>query len=259
MSGRLAADKTANTEVQTLLKKISADTNMLKKLTKKLGTPVDSMSMREQLDTLRKDCLYNIKQTVELLKTFENKTFKKKFERDLGALQTEFRSANSKASEKERKISVRSSDVAMVEVTLEAGGEDIGSNLEEQRRQQKQLEAAGAVHQATLNTEALLAEENSQDLQQVNHDLHVVKDLFKDVADLVNEQGNDIEKIEVEVDNATDHVEKGNKELDKALYYQAQARRKKCILLIIFVVILALISIPIIISATSSKENPKGQ
>ena len=259
MSGRLAADKTANTEVQTLLKKISADTNMLKKLTKKLGAPVDSTSMREQLGSLRKDCLSNIKQTVELLKTFENKTFKKKFERDLGSLQTEFRNANSTAAEKERKTSLRCSDVAMVEVTLSTDDADTDNSLVEQRRQQTQLEAAGAIHQATLNTEALLAKETSQDLQQVNHDLPVVKDLFKDVADLVNEQGDDIEKIEVEVDNATDHVEKGNKELDKALYYQAQARRKKCILLIIFIAILALISIPIIISATNSKGNPKGQ
>ena len=259
MSGRSAADKTANAEVQTLLKKISTDTNMVKKLTKKLGTSADSTSLREQLDTLRKDCLHNIKQTVELLKTFENKTFKKKFERDLGSLQNDFRSANSKASEKERKTSLRCSDVAMVEVSLETHGTDIGSNLEEQRRQQKLLEGMAGVHQATLNTEALLAEENSQDLQQVNHDLHVVKDLFKDVADLVNEQGNDIEKIEVEVDSATDHVERGNKELDKALYYQAQARRKKCILLIAFIVILAVISIPIIIDVTSSKETPKEQ
>ena len=72
-----------------------------------------------------------------------------------------------------------------------------------------------------------------------------VNEIFKDLAIMVHEQGEVIDSIEANVDNAATHVETANVQLEKARHYQKASRRKLCIILIIS--LLGLLAVGLII------------
>ena len=76
--------------------------------------------------------------------------------------------------------------------------------------------------------------------------------LLTALSGMINEQGKDIDRIEEDVETATDHVEKGTKDLQVAREIQSSIAKKKCVLLVIFIVILLAISLPLIINASSN-------
>ena len=133
--------------------------------------------------------------------------------RDFGSLQKDFKKVNSQTLELERKTSIRSSDITMVDITM---APDVDSNYSgggEQQQQQfsmEQKQRVNQIHQQTVQTEQMLQQERHNEVQQINKDLHLVKDMFQDINGMINEQGEDIDRIEQDVEAATDHVEKGS-------------------------------------------------
>ena len=79
--------------------------------------------------------------------------------------------------------------------------------------------------------------------------------MFTDLGKLTEKQGEQIEKIEVQVDDTADSIAKGTKELDEAKRLQASLRKKKLISLAIGIVILLVICIPTIIALTSNSSS----
>eukprot|EP00897_Mesotaenium_endlicherianum_P005657 jgi/Mesen1/5119/ME000255S04090 len=80
----------------------------------------------------------------------------------------------------------------------------------------------------------------ARDLEQSLRSLY---QLFLDMAVLVESQGEMLDVIELQVQNATEHVEQGNKVLVKARAAQRSTRRWSCVCLVIltFVVAIAII------------------
>ena len=69
--------------------------------------------------------------------------------------------------------------------------------------------------------------------------------MFKDFSVLVIEQGTILDRIDYNIENATEHVEKANVHLDKALKVEKSTRAKSCMMclatmIMICVIILAL-------------------
>ena len=67
--------------------------------------------------------------------------------------------------------------------------------------------------------EAIL-KEREQDIKQINQQVHMVHETFKDLAELVNEQQESVDKIANNVDSAHENTKEGVRQLEKAAEYQ---------------------------------------
>ncbi|XP_049824106.1 syntaxin-1A isoform X3 [Aethina tumida] len=88
------------------------------------------------------------------------------------------------------------------------------------------------------------------DIIKLENSIRELHDMFMDMAMLVENQGELIDRVEYHVASAADHVKSGQGELHQAQQYQSKARKKK-ILIIICLVVAAIILI--IILATTLK------
>jgi len=81
-------------------------------------------------------------------------------------------------------------------------------------------------------------------------------EMFYDMAVLVEEQGEMIDRIEHAVENAAVHVESGKKEIRTAVHYQQKNRRLKCIICIVVtaVVVVILVIIAIIVGVVVAMQ-----
>jgi t-SNARE complex subunit (syntaxin) len=68
-----------------------------------------------------------------------------------------------------------------------------------------------------------------------------LNELFRDVAHIVHEQGDQLDLISVNVDNTRNDTRGADLELRSASKYQKNARNKACCLLLIMAVILIII------------------
>jgi len=101
--------------------------------------------------------------------------------------------------------------------------------------------------------DVLLLEENNKFLrkreQEISHIVNSIEDLntiFKDLAHMVSEQGEIVDRIDYNIENASIKIEAGLEQLKKAEEYQGKNRKMKCILVLaavfVFLVILLVIS-----------------
>lgn len=95
-----------------------------------------------------------------------------------------------------------------------------------------------------------LVKEREEALHQLEQDILDINVIFKDLAIMVHDQGEDIDIIEENVDSAVPNVEEGVKHLQKAVDYQSSARRKKIFLVIILAAVLVVITVIIVVVVT---------
>ena len=62
--------------------------------------------------------------------------------------------------------------------------------------------------------------------------------LFKDFSVLVIEQGTILDRIDYNIENAVEHVEKANENLDKALKIEKSTRARNCLLCLAITIII---------------------
>ncbi|OCT56436.1 hypothetical protein XELAEV_18000100mg [Xenopus laevis] len=67
-------------------------------------------------------------------------------------------------------------------------------------------------------------------------DIQGINEIFKDLGMMVHEQGEMIDSIEANVENAEVHVQQANQQLATAAEYQRKSRRKICIIIAVLVV-----------------------
>lgn len=117
------------------------------------------------------------------------------------------------------------------------GGNDLLINFQQGFQQEQE--------QATVTKEDLQDVAEREDaIRQLESDIVDVNMIFKDLAQMVHEQGELVDSIEANVETAETDVVQGNTQLRQARDHQASARKKKMfcfILLIVLVVVLALI------------------
>ncbi|EFX68032.1 syntaxin [Daphnia pulex] len=87
------------------------------------------------------------------------------------------------------------------------------------------------------------------DIMKLENSIRELHDMFMDMAMLVENQGEMIDRIEYNVEHAVDYVQTATQDTKKALKYQSKARRKK-IFIIICVSVTLVIVLAIIIGFT---------
>ncbi|XP_065685224.1 syntaxin-7 isoform X1 [Hydra vulgaris] len=79
--------------------------------------------------------------------------------------------------------------------------------------------------------------EKESRLNQIEEDILNVNEIFRDMALLVHEQGSTIDSIESNIEHAVIQVEQANSELIRATKYQRSARKKKCLCVLLLIIL----------------------
>lgn len=110
---------------------------------------------------------------------------------------------------------------------------------------QKSIASAGRMTQQQL---LLFEEENSKQAEHREHEvLKIVKsiadlhDIFKDLGEMVQEQGTVLDRIDYNVEQTQTRVTQGYRQLQKAEMYQRKNRKMHCILILATVTLLMLV------------------
>uniref|UniRef100_G3UMX2 Syntaxin 3 n=1 Tax=Loxodonta africana TaxID=9785 RepID=G3UMX2_LOXAF len=82
-----------------------------------------------------------------------------------------------------------------------------------------------------------------KDIVRLESSIKELHDMFMDIAMLVENQGEMLDNIELNVMHTVDHVEKAREETKKAVKYQSQARKKLIIIIVIVVVLLGILAL----------------
>lgn len=93
-----------------------------------------------------------------------------------------------------------------------------------------------------------LLEERENAIRQLESDIQDVNSIFKDLGLMVHEQGEMVDSIEANVETAAVQVEEGTAKLRKASEYQTKSRKKKCIILIVVLILLGVVALIIWLS-----------
>jgi len=75
------------------------------------------------------------------------------------------------------------------------------------------------------------------DIMKLENSIRELHDMFMDMAMLVENQGEMIDRIEYNVEHAVDYVQTATQDTKKALKYQSKARRKKIMIMICLAVL----------------------
>jgi len=84
------------------------------------------------------------------------------------------------------------------------------------------------------------------DILKLEHQVNEVQELFLDLANLVNIQGQTIDNIDSNIQQAFHHTENAAESVREAEVYQTKARKRQCCLLVIVLVILMVILGPVL-------------
>lgn len=104
-----------------------------------------------------------------------------------------------------------------------------------------------AAHTDVINAVADL-QDRYRDTRRLEASIRELADLFRDMHLLVQEQGEMIDRIVIEVQSAKNHMELADKELTKAAIYLEKAKKNCCCLSIIMLIVCLIIGFPILIA-----------
>uniref|UniRef100_A0A8C8WS40 Syntaxin-3 n=1 Tax=Panthera leo TaxID=9689 RepID=A0A8C8WS40_PANLE len=82
-----------------------------------------------------------------------------------------------------------------------------------------------------------------KDIVRLESSIKELHDMFVDIAMLVENQGEMLDNIELNVMHTVDHVEKAREETKRAVKYQGQARKKLIIIIVLVVVLLGVLAL----------------
>eukprot|EP00731_Ephydatia_muelleri_P031649 Em0023g156a len=193
------------------------------------GDIIQLLSLCAQLAKRIDTALKAIKEQRDVSKDFEYKRYLSVFQKSFstfqalqqattGIEQTQLKLARAESMRRSKRISAAKEDTKLLAYPTE---------------QQAQMFAENDI--ADL-------QERERVISQLEHDILDMNEIFRDLATMVHEQGDQIEHIAVHVESAAVNVQQGNKQLGHAAQYKNRNRKLQiCIAVIIIIVILVIL------------------
>ena len=141
---------------------------------------------------------------------------------------------------------VRAAEIAVNQELTEEQRKEVIENPQ-MVQQMYENKLTGAAHIKLQNAVRDL-EERHRDIKKLEKSILQVHNMIIELSKLVSLQGEMIDNIEVNIQQAKDYVLKGEKNVDKSKKNLQSARKKKCIIILIIVGVLIVILIPTIIA-----------
>ncbi|XP_061184010.1 syntaxin-7-like [Saccostrea echinata] len=243
-------------EIKANISNINVGANSVEKLMRAIGTDRDSLETRDRIHEVSTKTNKIVQETTRQMRTIAAMTGlerQQKFQvdrlkNDFQDSVQRFTSLQKRAAEQVKKTVKLSSQKPKPK---SSGGwmddeDDEVKFLEQERKREEQQ-----IQDQIIEDDLALIRDREERIRQLESDILDVNEIFKDLATLVNEQGETIDSIEANVDKAYTNVESGTSQLSKAAEYQRKSRKKMCILLVILVIIAAVVTI-IIVAAVKS-------
>ena len=104
--------------------------------------------------------------------------------------------------------------------------------------------------QQELDVNEALIQERKEEMEKVHGNIAHINDIFKDLAMMTEDQGEQIETIRGDLQVAADKTKSGNKELDKASSYQKASTKK-----LMFCVFVLMVGIAVVVLVTLITKN----
>ncbi|KAK8180518.1 t-SNARE [Phyllosticta capitalensis] len=217
-----------------------------------LGTKRETERVRERVRDLIDETSNGFKEVGEGLKKVQQwpdlnasqKFTQGKLNREFKASLTEFQVLQRSAIEKER------TSAAAARAALEnAGGSATspsGQGPGSQQLQQEQEQLRLAPQDEVDFQESLIIERESE-IRNIEQSVGELNELFRDVAYMVHEQGEQLDIISENVEGVRDDTRGANTELRTASRHQKAARNKACCLLVILAVVLTIIILAVVL------------
>ncbi|KAK8038509.1 SNAP receptor-like protein [Apiospora rasikravindrae] len=216
----------------------------------RLGTRQDKPRLRERVQALleeSRDQFKEVGEGVKKLQTWDDpaggitptqKYQQQKLARDFGTSLREFQGLQRTALEK-LNASVSAAKAAAHDEAQSPGADNFYGG--EQLQQLQQQEQAHLAAQDEVDFQDALIQEREDEIRQIEEGVTDLNTLFKQVAQIVGEQGEQLETIETNAINVRDDTRGADVELRSAARYQKNARSKACCLLLILAVILTIV------------------
>ncbi|CAK4033071.1 t-SNARE [Lecanosticta acicola] len=207
-----------------------------------LGTRRETERVRERVQDLLQETGDGFKEVGEGLKKVQNwhdmgpsqKYTAGKLGQEFRASLTEFQSLQRQALEKQR----ASASAARTAIDQEGVNSPGVGGQQQQFQQQEQLRLAD---QSDVDFQENLIIERESEIQNIEQSVSELNELFRDVATMVHDQGQQLDTIDANVMQTRDDTRNADSQLRTASRHQKSARGKACCLLIILAIVLALI------------------
>ncbi|KAL8724504.1 MAG: hypothetical protein Q9181_006796 [Wetmoreana brouardii] len=212
-----------------------------------LGTKRETDRVRERVNDLLEEARSGFKdvgERVKRLTTWEDlnpsqRYTQQKLSREFQASGTEFQSLQRTALEKQRaSASAARTAVDSGDPTSAPPYRDNDGQQQSQVQEQEQLRLAS---QDEVDFQESLIIERESEIRNIEQSVGELNELFRDVAHIVREQGDQLNTIDANVENVRGDTRQADVELRSASRYQKASRNKACCLLLILAIVLIII------------------
>jgi len=227
--------------------KINANVQGILKLVDQLGTTRDSALLRKSLHDLAESTREmakrgsdDLKKLVALQATLPRmKVVLQKTSHDLQLSLVAFQRAQQVSAERQRTV-VEGVKLAVEENEPQQHEHDDSVEQRQAQLFQSQLSPSELAHQESL------IQEREAEIREIETGIHELHEIFRDIGSLVNEQGEMIDNIEVNISSIARDTADAAQELDSAHDYQRKAGRRAACLMIILVFVVAIVLLAIL-------------
>lgn len=215
-----------------------------------LGTKRDTERVRERVHDLLEettDTFKDVGEGVKRIQTWDEnvspsqKYTQQKLSREFQASLTEFQTVQRSAIQKQR-ASAQSARTAL-EDSQSPSQQGGSTNGGQQLQAQEQLRLAS---QSEVDFQDSLIVEREAEIRNIEQGVSELNELFRDVAHIVSEQGEQLDTIAANVENTRTDTRGADVELRSAARYQKNARSKACILMLILAVVTTIILLAVL-------------
>lgn len=235
------------------IQKISQNVSSMQRMVNQIGTHQDSPELRKQLHSLQHYTQQLVKDTNGYIKDLssippslsQSEQRQRKMQRE--RLQDEFTSTLTMFQQVQRNTADKEKD-QVKKAKQQVYGDQPYLPGYKKDQQLIELQDSAARHQSQMQEEADLKalQEQEQSIRQLESDISDVNQIFKELGQLVHEQGETIDSIEASVEHTSEYVSQGAQQLREASGYKNKIRRRKLILIGIGALILTVIILIII-------------
>ncbi|KAI1347760.1 t-SNARE [Xylaria sp. FL0043] len=211
-----------------------------------LGTKRDNPRLRERVSSVLEESTGKFKDVGEGVKKVQawgdvtptQKYSQQKLSREFKAALAEFQSLQRTALEKQR-ASVSAAKTALDQDS--SAGDAGASGQHGEQLQLQQQEQAHLAPQDEVDFQDALITEREEEIRHIEEGVSDLNVLFQQVAQIVSEQGEQLQTIENNAVNVRDDTRGADYELRSAARYQKSARSKACCLLLVLAVIMTIV------------------
>ncbi|KAI1337386.1 t-SNARE [Xylariaceae sp. FL0016] len=213
-----------------------------------LGTRRDNPRLRERVHAVLEESTEQFKEVGEGVKQVQSwedvtptqKYSQQKLSREFKAALGEFQSLQRTALEKQR-ASVTAAKAALDSESPQDESGGAGFSAGDEQLQLQQQEQTHLAPQDEVDFQDALIIEREEEIRQIEEGVGDLNVLFQQVAQIVGEQGEQLQTIENNAVNVRDDTRGADYELRSASRYQKNARSKACCLLLVLAVIMTIV------------------